>query len=41
MRTGGTVFFNISVTHITVVAVVLILGDALHGEDDIVMLIIV
>jgi hypothetical protein len=41
MRTGSTVFFNISVAHITVVAVVLILGDIRYGEDGIVMLIIV
>jgi hypothetical protein len=39
MRTGGAVFFNISISFVTMITVVLILGHGRHGKYGIVMLV--
>jgi hypothetical protein len=41
MRTGCAVFFDVAISNITIITIVLILGHGRHGEYSIVMLIVV
>jgi hypothetical protein len=41
MRAGGTMVFDISVSHITMITIILILGHPGHRKNRIVMLVVV
>jgi hypothetical protein len=41
MRTDSTMVFNVSISHITIITIILSLGDSRHGNDDVVMLVVV
>jgi hypothetical protein len=41
MRAGGTMVIDVGISNITIITVVLIFGHGRHGEDSIVMLVVV